>query len=233
MKRVRLLLLVALTAALSSVSGCDDFAPVVGADNAFLNAALQGNKAVVKEARLLPLKTGDSWDMTSYSQGKKTSDRLIVSGPVTIAGVAGVQINHFREGKMWRREIYRETDNELQLVATQDETSDLMRYDPPLTVLKYPANDGDYAVWQGRFIMDKANFPASAMSRFSGREKVRTPAGVFDTVRIDTIVLVTQPGGAIRFPSIRWMAPGVGFVRRGFADQSRAAYAEVTKFNVP
>ena len=229
----RLSALAVLVLALLPLSGCDDGAPTVGADTPFLNAPLKADKPNPREARLLPLNPGDSWDMISYCRGKKSNDRLVVAGPVTVNGVSAIQVNHLREGKLWRREIYRETQDELQLVATQDETSDLMRYDPPLPILRYPVNDGDYTQWQGRFILGKANFPASAMSRISAREKVRTPAGIFETLRIDTIVIVTQPGGVIRFPSIRWLSPGVGFVRRGFADQSRPAFAEVTKFNVP
>ena len=226
-------MLLLVCAAALFLAGCGDGRPTLGGDMAYLNAALKGDKPADRSSRLLPLTPGNVWEMASYCQGTKSNDRLVVVGPANIGGVTGTLINHEREGKLWRKEIYRETETELQLVAAQDETSGLMRYSPPLPILKYPSNDGDYAEWSGRFIMDKANFPAHAFSRFSGREKVRTPAGVFDTLRIDTVLIVTQPGGEIRFPSIRWLSPGVGFVRRGFADQSRPAYAEVTKFVAP
>ncbi len=213
-------------------SGCGNDTPTMGSDLTYLTSPLQGGDSLKPSDRILPLTPGNVWEITSYCVGKKSNDRLIVIGPTTVDGVTGMMIHHLREGKLWRREIYRETETELQLLAAQDETSGLMQFEPPLPILKYPANDGDYTSWTGRFVMDKVNFPAYGYSRLSGREKIKTPAGIFSAIRIDTILFVTQPGGPIRFPAIRWLSPGIGFVRRGFADQGKPSYAEVTKFNV-
>jgi hypothetical protein len=176
--------------------------------------------------------------MTSYivASGSKFNDRLVVTGPIDVDGISGIEVKILREGKPWRREIYRVSggkNQELQLVASQDENAALMRYQPPIPLLRYPATEGDYLKWEGHFQIGKTKYPARALSRISGREKLRTPAAVFSTLRLDTMIDVTRDEGSFQLPSVRWLAPGIGFVRRGFVENQNPAFSEVTRFNVP
>jgi hypothetical protein len=224
--------LLAITALLC---GCNDAPRAVGPDIAWLDAPLTRDVPEEKGKTLLPLTTGAFWEMTTYvvSASSPLQDRLVVTGPITVDGISSVEIKLFRGGKPWRREIYRETGHVLQLVATQDENSGLMRYQPPIPLLRYPATEGDYMAWDGKFVLGKDALPARALSRISGREKMKAPAGVFKTLRLDTVIEVSRGDGTIRFPSVRWLAPGIGFVRRAFAEKGNPAFSEVSRFNVP
>jgi hypothetical protein len=216
------------------LTGCEAPPPVGGPDMKFLTTPLEGEDTKGVSQSLLPLTKGNSWQMTSYvpQDNLKNSDKITMVGPITIDGFAGTEVTIQRDGKKWRREAYRLVNNELQLIAAQDENSDLMRYNPPIPLLKYPVHEGDSVGWSGSFRLGKTELPAQALSRISGTEKIKTPAGVFTTYRVDTVLVVTQGENEIRFPVVRWLSPGVGFVRRGYADKGRPAYSEVTRFDV-
>jgi len=229
----RLPLLLAMTALLC---GCNDAPRAVGPDIAWLDAPLKREVPEEKGKTLLPLTPGAFWDMTTYvvSEGQKWDDRLVVTGPITVDCISGVEIKILRGGKPWRREIYRSVGRVLQLVATQDENSGLMRFQPPIPLLRYPATEGDYMAWDGQFVTGKTpGFPAHALSRISGRETMKAPAAVFKTMRLDTVIEVSGGDSSLRFPSVRWLAPGIGFVRRAFVEKGNPTYSEVTRFNVP
>lgn len=215
------------------LSGCkNDIAPG-GPDVSYLNTPLEAETpATEKSASFLPLATGNSWDMTASSQGKQNRDRVVVTGPVTTEGVTGIQVETQRGGKRWRREVYQADNKTVRLAAMQDETSALMRLSPPIPLFEYPVREGGTTSWKGTFTLGKDTFPAQAYSRVSTREDVTTSAGRFKTARIDTVVIVLRPNGEIRFPMVRWLAPSVGFVRRGYAENKEPAFSEVTRFNV-
>lgn len=223
----------ALLSAVALLSGCkSDIAPG-GPDVSYLTSALETETpATEKGASFLPLATGNSWDMTASTQGKQNRDRIVVTGPVTTEGVTGIQVETQRSGRRWRREIYQSDSKGVQLVGMQDETSGLMRLSPPIPLFAYPVREGATTNWKGTFALGKESFPAQAYSRISTREDVTTSAGRFKTARIDTVVVVLRPNGEIRFPMVRWLAPSVGFVRRGYAEKGMPAFSEVTRFNV-
>lgn len=223
---------------------------VAGADAAYLTTPLVAEEPDVRRNNVLPLTVGNSWEMLAVCAGEKSRERVVVTGPVNIGNVAGTQLDIYREGKKWRREIYRKVGNETQLVAMQDESSPLMVMDPPLPLFKEPMKEGDTTRWIGDYkllpglrpdgkdsgIKQAQIWPSRGFSRVSGLETVVTSAGRFKAFRIDSIVVanrfVNGKSQEIRFPMVRWVAPGVGLVRRGFADKGRPAFAELTKFDV-
>jgi hypothetical protein len=181
---------------------------------------------------LLPLKPGNRWDMKAVCAGEVANDTYIVTRPLTVDGVSGLEVEQRRSGKRWRREIYRATKDTLYLVAMQDETSELMRYHDPIPVVRYPAHVGDGLTWKGEFLMGKEKMPARAFSRISGQDTLKTAAGKFIAYRVDTIIVVQRGGSEAKFPTVRWLAPGIGMVRRGYADKGRPAFAELTQFTL-
>jgi hypothetical protein len=217
-------------------AGCDDTAPRSdGPDMAYLTNPLEEQPDKTPQRPLLPLTKGARWDMVSATIGKKTSDTIVVVGPSTVVGVNGTEVETRRKGKRWRRDFYQYTpQGRLQLTAMQDETSGMIHLIPPLPLANRPAREGDALPWTGTFRMGNVSLPATALSRISAREKVTTPAGRFDTYRIDTSLMVTRSNGDdVRFPSVRWLAPGVGFVRRAFTEKGEAAFSEMTNFSLP
>ena len=92
--------------------------------------------------------------------------------------------------------------------------------------------EGQTLIWLGNFKLGKETFASRAFSRVSSQEVIKTPAGEFKSFRIDTIVLLNRRGQEIRFPMVRWVAPNVGYVSRGFADKGRPAFSELLRFEV-
>jgi len=228
---VALLMLLGVFAALP-LAGCEEDTGSIGQDSSYLNASLGSEDPKDDRTHMLPLKPGNWWDMHAACKGETNEDHYVVVGPVTEGDVSGIEVDQIRNGKRWRREIFQQKGNTLYVAAMQDETSQLMRYDPPIPVYKEPINEGDTLQWYGDFRMGKETFPARALSRISGKESVTTATGKFKCFRVDTIVRVTRGKQEVKFPTVRWLAARVGYVRRGYADKGRPAFAEVKRFNV-
>ena len=182
---------------------------------------------------LLPLQTGNYWQMQTQHGNVLGKETVVVTGPAKNAyGQTGFGVETQRNNKRFRYEIYQQTPKGLYLLAAQDETSALMSYNPPLPIAAYPSAEGKTLLWRGTVKVGAQTAPATAISRFSTQESTKTRAGAFHVFRMDTMISMTPNGQDIRFPAVRWMAPGIGFVRRGYAEKSGSAFAEVTKFNV-
>jgi hypothetical protein len=223
---------------------------VAGADASYLTTPLVSDDPDSKRKNLIPLTPGNVWEMTARCAGETERERVVVGGLVNVEGVTGTQIDVFRKGKRWRREILRKVGDEIQIVALQDETSPLMVMNPPLPLLREPTKEGNTTEWVGDYklipgprpdgvdsgLKKTEIWPSRAYSRISGLEPVTTPAGKFKAFRVDTVVVANRVVGGraqeVRFPMVRWLAPGVGYVRRGFADKGRPAFAELTRFDV-
>jgi hypothetical protein len=217
-----------------TMTGCNSAAPrTSGADMVFLTAPLNTLTAETPQTNLLPLTPGNRWQMRTVTRGKRFMDAITVAGPVRAGKTEAVALSMTREGKPWRREFYVPSPDGVYLAAMQDETSPLMVLDPPIPLARSPFQEGQAWQWRGTLTMNGKALPAAAFSRVSTRESVTTSAGQFKTYRVDTIVkLDTGEGREVRFPSARWLAPGVGFVRRGFADKGKPAFSELLEFNV-
>jgi hypothetical protein len=243
-RRWRRLALPLLCLALLPLAGCEQDAGSIGQDSAYLNSPLTGDEPKDDRKDMLPLRTGNWWAMFATCvfekdgkrQVEENDDRYVVVGPVTDMDVSGIQIDQMRKGKRWRREIFQRKGDTIYISAMQDETSGLMRYHPPIPVLKEPVTEGDYLQWYGEFRMKTGgkdeSLPARALSRISGKETFTTSAGKFKAYRVDTIVVVMKDGKEIKFPTVRWLSARVGYVRRGYADKGRPAFCEVRQFNV-
>jgi hypothetical protein len=243
--RSRIAVLACLCLTALSLSGCEQQTDsTIGQDAAFLNTPLTGNESRDERTNMLPLKTGNWWNVHAVcvmDDGKKRTveendDRHIVVGPVTEGDVSGIQVDQIRKGKRWRREIFQSKGDTLYLAALQDETSGLMRYHPPIPVYKEPLTEGDYILWYGEFRMKnngkEERLPARGLSRVSGKDTFTTSAGKFKAYRVDTMVLVMRGGREVRFPTVRWLSARVGYVRRGYAEKGYPAFSEIRQFNV-
>jgi hypothetical protein len=229
-------LFVSLCFGVPFLAGCQNDIRSGGPDIKYLE--VQAKSSLVGEADnpLLPLNKGAYWDMTAYYQDPNrnvpviTKDRYVVTGPITVGGITATEIQLQRNGGKWRRELYRVNGNVLELVGSQDENAELMQYAPPIPLLMYPAKEGNYQKWLGQFSMKGQMLPGQALSRITSTDYIKTPAGIFKTLRIDTMISINQGDRVISFPSVRWLAPGIGFVRRSYAEKGHPATAEVTHF---
>jgi beta-lactamase regulating signal transducer with metallopeptidase domain len=178
---------------------------------------------------LLPLRPGNWWDMNAVGEGRTNEDRYQVVAPVTKGNISVYQMRH---GKPWRREIYQKKAGGLFLAAHQDERGALMRYNPPIPLLKEPVSVGAVISWQGKCLMENKMFPAHAQSTISANEAVTTKGGRFNTFRVDTLVRVMWGEHEIRFPSVRWLAPHVGYVRRASVENGLPVHSELQKVHI-
>ena len=91
------------------------------------------------------------------------------------------------------------------------------RFDPPIVGFKFPLAVGDG--WKSSFVGEAANNSKSKTDlefKVVAREKVNTPAGEFDTFRIESDGWINGVSwsGAIRMSDVRWYAPSIGRVVR-------------------
>ena len=218
-----------------TVLGLPQSGPQSGPESIYLtDAASQAPKDTLSpNSPLIPLQTGNFWQMKTARGDIYGKETMIVTGQTQNGwGQSGVGVEVQRNNKRFRYEIYRQDKKGLYLLAAKDETSDMMSYDPPIPLAPYPSKEGATLLWRGKVKIGKFVLPSAAISRFSTQETTKTDVGMIHVFRIDTMVSINQNGRDVRFPSVRWLAPGIGFVRRGYAENNETAMSEVTKFNV-
>ncbi|MBL0919465.1 MAG: hypothetical protein IBJ14_12245 [Hydrogenophaga sp.] len=87
------------------------------------------------------------------------------------------------------------------------------RFDPPIPLVKWPLTAG--ANWKTRYDMVMANQARSKVDldvKIVSSEKLRTPAGEFDTVKVESGGWVTGVSwsGSVRIAQVQWFAPSIG-----------------------
>ena len=175
---------------------------------------------------LLPLTTGTTWNMALGVKGA-----IKIEGRVAGQDAAGNARVEFRKnGSLWRREVYRNTPTGLFLTGMGEDEKPMMQLSPPVPVLRYPLHEGDGQSWSGTFRYGTITYPAVSFSRLSAIEDIKTPVGKNRTYRVDTLITINQDGRLIKFPTLRWMAPGIGFIRHNFVDEGRNYVADLQKF---
>jgi hypothetical protein len=188
------------------------------------------SEGAVTDGTLLPLKTGASWEFDAQGPSGKILERVVVGGPVTIGGVTGKRIDIFRNNKLWRREVYQEDKKALKLLAFGDGKGQLLELKPDFALTTYPAREGSEVHWKGTITIQGRTLPATGYSRISARENIVSAAGRFAAYRFDSVLTINVGEKPTHFPGIRWLAPGIGFVRRGYADEGKPAIAELKRF---
>jgi hypothetical protein len=135
-----------------------------------------------------------------------------------------------KNGRLWRREVYLDTADGLFLTAMGEDDKPMMRLSPPVPVVLYPAAEGGEKAWNGTFQYKGLSYPANSYSRISALEPVAIFGGKKLAFRTDTVIEINQDGNIIKFPMLRWLTPGIGFVQRSFVDQGQPFYARLQKF---
>jgi hypothetical protein len=184
--------------------------------------------ANLKNKPLLPLGVGTRWEMRQIgvpSDRASTIDARVVSRDSN-----GSLIEFRKNGQMWRREVYRDTAKGLFLTAMGEDSKPTMNLSPPVPITLYPAAEGNGQSWNGTFQYGEMTYPASGYSRISAIENIAGRMGKNQVYRTDTLIAINQGGNIIKFPTLRWLAPGTGFVRRSFVDNGHPVFAELQKF---
>jgi hypothetical protein len=139
-----------------------------------------------------------------------------------------------RNGQLVLREGYRYAKGQLMLTAFSTSPKSWVVIDPPLILLKDGAMLGDEYKWRGRLRIDGKSIDAFGLSRPSLRESVQTmSAGRFSGIRIDSGLSAPLPNGdRIKYQTTRWVATGIGFIRREYLDRTARRQSNLISFKM-
>lgn len=189
---------------------------------------------VVLDGALLPLVKGNRWVMATMTDRPGPTDTVVVGDPVRVGAHTGVEVTTLRQGKPWRREVYRDGGDALYLLAIAETTRPYMTLEPPLPLVAQPPVPGASLRWNGVLRIGGKPAAADAFSRVTSLDTVQTARqGRFRAWQIETILTVHPDRGApIPFAAIRWLSAGVGFVQRVYADQEKSCRAQLTDLDL-
>jgi hypothetical protein len=158
----------------------------------------------------------------------------VVRGPTLVGGETAVLVETKRNGQLVLREAYRVTKGMLMLTAFSTSAKQWVVLDPPLPLVKDGSRLGDEYLWNGKLRIDGKSIDAHGLSRPSIREAVQTQsAGRFSGVRIDSgLAAPLQNGDQIKYQTTRWLATGIGFIRREYLDRTARRQSNLINFKM-
>lgn len=151
----------------------------------------------------LPLREGNQWTFT-MSSGVQTTMKIIGFADV---GAVRCAIAESTMGLLKSQE-YIAVDAEGVKTYMGKAQGQEFRYDPPIMRIKLPYREGDS--WTA--VVNQAGASMTTTFQSIGKERIETPAGTFDCIKIYSVVngLPGQPSAI----SISYYADGVGPVRQ-------------------
>jgi hypothetical protein len=225
-----------LAAALAASVGCTHIEEG-GIDAKFLRGPDQKSPTITEPvANLFPPEKGWRWPMkvTEFAKDGQANKLLALlteeitnGGPKQILAESGYLRETYRDGKLYRHEVFRVNSKELALMAVG--TNEEMMLDPPMPLLRIPADAGNGYEWEGQILSERGAVQASAYSRLTGPETVTVPAGKFQAWRIDTNLTAFVGDEKVSFPAWRWLAPGVGVVKEQYFVGRKLVVKELTR----
>ena len=57
-----------------------------------------------------------------------------------------------------------------------------------------------------------------------------TRLGRLQAYRLDSVLTMSRPEGPLHFPNVRWLTSGIGFIRRGYADDGSPVLSEMERY---
>lgn len=216
---------------LALLMGCAPQLVSGGEDSAYLKEIAP--PAQTTSQKLLPLAPGTFWEMNGISEKRITRDKIVVVGPKQVGTSTGTHLQLFREGALWRQEVYKNDDSGLSLLAFGEKQQELLVLSPPLPLLKATLHEGDEITWKGSVRFKGKDYLSTAYTRVTAQENLQTRTGRFQCFRIDSVLTMSRPKEQpLHFPSIRWLSEKIGFVRRSFADAGKPALQDLERYQV-
>jgi hypothetical protein len=226
----RHIFLLSLMAFVTIVAGCQKPSD----DTSTVRPPVEDDKSVTDCSAMLPLKPGFSWTFATKVDQRTFTDVASVRGPLNIGGTTATLVETKRNGQLVLREGYRYAKGKLMLTAFSTSTKQWVVLDPPLVLLKDGAMLGDEYKWNGLLRIDGKSIDAHGLARPSLRESVQTvSAGRFSGIRIDSGLSAPLPNGDhIKYQTTRWVATGIGFIRREYLDRTARRQSNLISFKM-
>lgn len=194
----------------------------------------EAEQPIANSASYLPLSPGFSWTFETKVDQRTFTDVAVVRGRTTVGGLDAVLVETKRNGQLVLREAYRSSKGMVMLTAFSTSPKQWVMIDPPLPLLRDGAHLGDEYLWNGKLRTDGKSIDAHGLSRLSLREAVQTQsAGRFSGVRIDSGIAAPLPNGDhIKYQTTRWLATGIGFIRREYLDSAARRQSNLVNFKL-
>lgn len=114
------------------------------------------------------------------------------------------------DGQAVQKLYFIKTDKEILEVMKQKFVGSTTIYSPPQPLMRFPVKVGDSWEWKGDLANNNS---ADLRSKVTRKEKISTPAGNFDTMKIETEGFVNNTTAT---KMEMWFAPNVGLVKEEF-----------------
>lgn len=200
------------------VCGCrapmEENVPAVGTDAALLNAPFGASLSPQPASFALPTTPGTRWE--SIGDNKARLETVVV-GPQQVGGDWGTRYDTRVDGKPFQSEVYEvRPDGAVYGLATGPTAS--VRIVPPLPVLEPGALSGGvhFSRWRGTLVSGTKRQNAEAACRVVGRNRLRTPAGLFSALRVDLVVTLSPETAPSTRRATLWIVPGLGIVQQSY-----------------
>ena len=212
-----------------SGAACKDHVENQATDNAYLRLPGEAPAPLdTSKGPLFPVTPGYRWTLAVKSDTQAGTEETSVGGVRVVDGVPGTVLEMRQNGKTYRQEVYHADTKGVSLL--QAGMSEMMTMSPPIPLLQMPIKEGEVLPWNGVLHFQTTSAPGTALSRVSGQETIKTPAGEFKTYRLDTVIITTVSGQQVSFPATRWLAPGVGVVKQKLLAGRTLVVKELTSY---
>lgn len=171
----------------------------------------------------LPLKEGTQWTFTTSNGVQMTTK---IAGFADVGAVRCAIVETAVSGQTSRE--YIAVDAEGVKAYMGQAQGQEFRYDPPILRIKLPYKEGD--TWTAT--VNQSGMSATTSFQSIGKERLQTPAGTFDCIKIYSIVNgAVGPMGPSAI-SISYYADGIGPVRQIMRAGGQEMIATLTSTNV-
>ncbi len=171
-------------------------------------------------ADYFPLKEGNQW---SYSMSTGVEMTVTVVGHAQV-GAVRCAVVETRMGWQTQRDYMAADAEGVKTYMTQAQGQE-MRYEPPVLRVKLPVQEGQ--TWTST--VEQFGMAITTTNRWLGSERIQTPAGTFDCVKVQSSVAVPGQPPVV---SISYYADGIGGVRQTMQAGGQEISAVLTATNV-
>ena len=173
-----------------------------------------------------PLKVGTAWtyhlhqeigpgvqfapDVAPLAHGNRVEMTVIcrVVAHERIRGDEYARVESTRNGHPYFVEWYRTDADGLYLGRTIDlDSGETTELNPPERFLNATLRRGESWNWRS------SSTPVSSTTQVHSPERMKTPAGSFDTTMVVTDMRLGEPPQQVRVQARRWFVPGTGFAK--------------------
>ncbi len=164
--------------------------------------------APAKAADYFPMAVGNQWFMRATYENQIMTIKMQVVAQHIVHGKTEYTLDYHRNSTPCQREVYIGGKN--GVYRTEGGPAGLFTVNPPIPMIEYPLVKGKKWRWSG--VIHGSHLTSDF--HVIGPVQLKTPAGKFDTMKIQQTINITSQAGTSRVTNIFWFAKGIGIVRQ-------------------